>query len=266
MTPLRSLLRSVRRRLGLDVPPFYRRYPPRFPVSVIDFRISIDHAARFCYFRIPKAANTTIIARLYMEQNGLREVDPSRLPDIKLNGYTRPSRLSRAEVDRVMSSYFRFTFVRNPYVRVLSAYFDKIAGRDERRQNMVRNALGRPDGSSISFTDFLDYLEHCGGLGADPHWAPQAHVITVDARSLDFVGKVERLAADLDHVLTRLFGKACGDPGDFTENRTGAAERLGLLDQAASRRIHRLYEEDFDTFRYASDPARAGDLGERWPC
>src|SRR5690606_32687066 len=110
MTPLRSLLRSVRRRLGLDVPPFYRRYPPRFPVSVIDFRISIDHAARFCYFRIPKAANTTIIARLYMEQNGLREVDPSRLPDIKLNGYTRPSRLSRAEVDRVMSSYFTSTF------------------------------------------------------------------------------------------------------------------------------------------------------------
>lgn len=228
--------------------PFYRAYPPRLHVSLLDPLGIISTSSKFAYFRIFKAANSTIVATLYHAQYGKSITSLEELQPIKDDYYARPSQLSLVQVREMRSSYFKFTFVRNPYTRVLAAYFDKVIPKDQGKHKMVTNFLGKPSDSEISFDEFLTYLEK-GGINHNAHWARQSDLLSIPLDEFNLIGKTETISVDLPHVLGIIFG------GEHTiisvrEHTTGSSRKVEELDSVTRNRIKRLYELDFHNFRY----------------
>ena len=109
--------------------------------------------------------------------------------------------MSSADVARLDAEAFRFTFVRDPYGRALSAFADKVVRKRKQARPFYR-WLGRVE--APAFIDFLRFLEDGGGL-SDAHWAPQADLMLLPVTEFHFVGRLERLEADLSSVVERVF-------------------------------------------------------------
>jgi hypothetical protein len=220
--------------------PFYRSYPFRSPVAInkADVRGLVDHQLRIFYNRISKAANTSVVYSLIKLKTG--EIPSSLL--VKFH-FTRPSDLSEQQV-AALGSYFKFTFVRDPYNRILSTYLSKIA-----RGKVVPPGLAR---SQPSFREFCRYLAD-GGLYENGHWAPQTALMLIPISAFDFIGKVENFDDDIKGVLSRLGA----DDSEAISVRhssyaTQAASRMNdHYDNETRDLIADLYRDDFEVFGYA---------------
>src|SRR5210317_1943901 len=95
----------IRNRLA----PFYRRFPPRLSPNIVDSRIAVSRDLSYCYFRIPKAANSTIIASLNRASFSGEQPSRYELRLLKTDTYLRPSRLARKDLDRLLQTTFKFT-------------------------------------------------------------------------------------------------------------------------------------------------------------
>ncbi|MDZ7747947.1 MAG: sulfotransferase family 2 domain-containing protein [Halofilum sp. (in: g-proteobacteria)] len=130
--------RRLTGRLAPRLRPFYRRFPFTSPVSIrsADARGCVDLDLGVFYNRVPKAANSTVIVNLARERFG--EDIPSKTAK---RLFRRPAELARRELER-FDELFRFTFVRNPYTRVLSAYLDKVERKARMRDDEQRVSKG----------------------------------------------------------------------------------------------------------------------------
>lgn len=224
----------------LPLRPFYRRYPYRSDASMrsANDRGMVDLELGFFCNRIPKAANSTIVTNLVRLKLG-HDVPSRQAKKI----FTHPGRLSRARMER-FDELFKFTVVRNPYTRVLSAYLDKIARFPHRR------------GNDISFGEFLQRLAGDRRfLYSNAHWVPQADLLLIPAQEFDVIGKVESLDRDLNQIKQRI----CPGAGDQITNAgpppTGAAKKLRRYysDDALIALVADIYRDDFATFGYSTD-------------
>lgn len=234
----RTLEKILRNRLTIPFTPFYRQYPYRGGVSVnsADARGCVDMDLGFFFNRIPKAANSTVVTNLARLKSG-REV-PSKLAK---KMFRTPSALNFREAARV-GSLFKFTVVRNPYTRTLSAYLDKVERRALR------------DNKESSFRDFLQSLKD-GKLYSNAHWAPQNALLLLPVSQLDFVGRVESLDSDLYWINEKIRGRAPEAPlTSFLGNATGAGSKLhAYYDAETAELVRQLYQKDFEVFSYPED-------------
>ena len=110
-----------------------------------------------------------------------------------------------------LDGYLKFTFVRSPYSRVLSAYLHKIIHRLQRGR-----ALKGPESKRFThaptFTEFCRYLAD-GGLDDNIHWAPQVALMLLPPSKFDLIGKVETFESDVRTVLSRLGAESPADMG-----------------------------------------------------
>lgn len=245
---LAPVRREWRERLGrpllCTLRPFWRRHPPDSPVSIfeLDIRGAFSPVDRFFYNRIPKAANTTLM-------HFLAERSTYSRPFVRRekDRWLRPSHMTTAQVEDLDAGrVFRFTFVRNPYSRVLSAYRDKIAQGD---RLLVRHFGRAAAGDRPDFTAFCRFLD-AGGLYLNAHWAPQADLMLLPLDQFDLIGKVETMEADLATLSRNLWGVEPGQVGRVG-TVTSATERLAsdYTDEARSI-VRRLYSRDFEVFDY----------------
>lgn len=160
---------------------------------------------------------------------------------------------------------FVFTFVRNPYARVLSAYLDKITGT---RDHAVwgpfaqRHRLGEDE---ISFVEFLRLIATERPETMDMHWRPQSQIIGADLVPYNFVGTMETFTADFAHVIHTLFGPDATIEV-FAPHRTQASERLRQYYGAEERAIvEDLYRDDFAALGYAADLSQLERVRTAWP-
>ena len=233
--PFRKILRN---HLLIPFTPFYRRFPYKGGASVksADARGCIDLEMGFFCNRIPKSANSTVVSSLAKWRFG-REI-PSR--EAK-KMFLTPSALSRQEAANI-EQLFRFTFVRNPYTRVLSAYLDKVERKAERR------------GEDTSFEGFLANLEK-GQLHSNAHWSPQVDLMLLPLNQFDFIGKVENLQQDLEVVRHRLMDtESEPDMVEVRSNATNANSKIARYYTPASAKIvKKLYARDFELFDYSTE-------------
>ncbi|CAN5675178.1 hypothetical protein BH23PSE1_BH23PSE1_16720 [soil metagenome] len=236
--------------------PFYRRFPYRGPMGLfkVDPRGAYSPADGFFFNRIPKAANSTVMATLAAHSRYRRPFGGER----DKQRFLRPSRLLPRDVERIAGGVFAFTFVRDPYRRVLSAFADKIVQRRPQSRRFFA-WLGGDDGAPPRFADFLRFLE-AGGLLTDAHWAPQCHLMLLPLERLDLVGRVESLETDLAHVLRAVFGTAAGAPVQSGPRTDSHAMIARCYTPEAASSVERLYAADFAAFGYAMRSAAAGDL------
>ncbi len=124
-----------------------------------------------------------------------------------------PAPVSGGTESDLDAGLFSFTFVRNPWDRLVSCYRDKILGEvpdftsfDARRG--VAHCLARFDAfrAGMSFDDFARAVAAIPDEEADDHFRSQHTFITntLGDITIDFVGRFEALAEDFRAVCEKL--------------------------------------------------------------
>jgi hypothetical protein len=173
--------------------------------------------------------------------------------------------------------HVHFTFVRNPYRRLVSAFADKIFGYQSSggryRGGLIHRKLfsygvnfGPKSRIVDNFRGFVrfvaDTVEKGEPMASDLHWTPcAAHLAYNTAVNPswrpDFIGHVERLHAGLVDVAGRVGLPPEAVPAQLPRENTTSLGPIRLEDLYGDDEIatvRRVYRDDFALFGYSDDP------------
>lgn len=211
-------------------------------------RVYIDQELELTFFRVPKAANSSLIASIYKHKFGAA-ADGKALKLFKESD-GMASNIHPKTMQHALDNYRKVAIVRNPYTRFLSCYYEKMQKAKYIRQ--VNLFLGKDINNPVSIDTFLDYLEAGEEkIFENVHWTPQSVLVPAPTNEIDYLIKFERLSKDLPKALQSL-GLGEDSLQTFTSHRTNSDKRFGELYSSQVNRIRKLYEPDFDKFRYKS--------------
>lgn len=209
---------------------------------------------KFFYAEVPKVACSTIKRMLICAEYG-EKVDFGDFEFIHYREFTPLLTIRQiGSLDRFFArqDVVKFSFVRNPYTRLLSCYLDKIVG-NAGQKNQISIQLGYGDGSDqpISFEEFVDAILVQAPMHMDPHWRIQYDQTFHQGINYDFIGRFERLEEDLRHVIS-LIGIDFDRYYEVTRPHiTGANEKLKqYYTPAIQEKVYQKYKLDFETFGY----------------
>ncbi|XP_029311105.1 carbohydrate sulfotransferase 12-like isoform X2 [Cottoperca gobio] len=233
------------------------------------------HGIIYCY--IPKVACTNWKRVMF----ALNKTEPYPEP-ISIskdlvhmpNTFTLLNSFPRPEMKAKLKHYTKFLYVRDPLVRLISAYRDKFQRHNQYfYENFARDILrlygNQPDppqtvdeafasGVHASFHNFIQYLldpQTEEKQPFEPHWRQMHRLCHPCLIQYDFVGHQETLQEDAEQLLKILMLE--GDirfPPSY-ENMTSPAfvldwfSRVPLEDR---RKLYKLYEGDFRLFGYTT--------------
>ena len=147
---------------------------------------------KLLYGRVPKAANSSIKAamcRLLTERppKGTKTTS-DKFWQTDTNDETELITLRKARKYR--HSHFSFSFVRNPFDRLIAAYNNKVIEIEEPPLPMQRMGISH----GMSFSDFLDVLIATPFNRYDVHVLPQSQLLCIGRQIVPkFVGRVEQI-------------------------------------------------------------------------
>ncbi len=201
------------------------------------------------YVNNPKVACSTI--KLTLQRAELD--DPAYEPPRSVHAHADSPLLTdpaiRGQEDAALAGRFVFSFVRNPYGRLRSAYLNKIVQRQ--KKGRFREHAGFDADTCPSFRDFI--LSICAQDPAthNPHWRLQALNLSVDRVRFDFIGRLERFSEDW----ARLAGQtALPAQSAFAGKRTPSADKADLaFDPEMTTAVRQCFGPDFEHFDYDAD-------------
>jgi hypothetical protein len=234
-----------------------------------------------CYYGVvPKVACTTL-RRIFVRMHG---VSNEQMMDSheKIEGLIPHLRCYPVEyIYQILcsSEFFKFTVVRNPYSRLVSAYQHKMVNlfmqcQNEMQQDgrssveyigeffhhdvMIRLRNNQPvsvpiksGAVPVSFASFVNYV--CKPHQPDIHWLAQHKMNLHGVIPYDFIAKMENFKADIAYVFTKIGAKA--------EAYTMLDEKINATDQKEkpwqeyyteelAEMVYQAYREDFIQFDY----------------
>lgn len=178
--------------------------------------VYIHEEKSLMYFDVPKCASTSIRKAFFNRDNSYSMRDP----------------------EKELSEYFKFSFVRNPWDRMVSNWkmFTTQPFRIKQLESMTADNLDR-------FEDFVHFATHT----KNHHWQPQSLFLPEE---LDFVGKVERFEDDFNLLLNKI-----GEPPvkQRHDNKTVRKNYQEYYTPSLVDIVGELYEDDVKTFGYSFD-------------
>lgn len=216
--------------------------------------IRISLRRKYIYLDNPKAASSFIKSALLQA-----EVRDGTLPDRPGADDIHGTGFWDTGFDLRHENCFVFSFVRNPFVRILSCYLDKISTANGPPRNIVAreqfcSTYAIPYETEISFTDFLEAISNSDFETEDTHWGAQSRNLLSGSLAIDCIGNVEHMEEDVRHILLRA-GADIREPRGQV-HATGAITKLQHFYGPAERElVVRKYKEDFDRFGYSRDPS-----------
>ena len=188
---------------------------------------------------------------------------------------------SNEQVDHMLKTYKKITFVREPMERVLSAYRNKFADDHNNRKfhhrygvNIIKkyrkNFTGEvTDEHYTTFNEFVNYLidlrprdEH------DAHWDLQYNLCSPCDINYDFIGKYDTLKSDAALALQFMGAdKVVTFPDIGTkpagrETKTKMKTFFSQVSEDEFMRLEKTYEEDYELFGF--DKPKYPAEGNRW--
>jgi len=211
----------------------------------------ISHKHKFVYYSVPKAGCTSI--KLFIGiLDGIEGASLS-LPAPNI-GSLRIPKLSLAEARSTLyKDYFHFTFVRNPYDRLLSCYIDKVY--ETALYNTITNGefdsflrqYGKLGWKKMAFGDFVQFVTRVPDRHCNKHFMPQHYLLNLDL--LDFIGHFENLNQDFLYVK-----KQIGVSDDTPQLQKLNASRHGpyqsYYNDKLRKMVARKYARDLEIFNY----------------
>jgi hypothetical protein len=207
---------------------------------------------KYFYCETPKAACSTVkltLVRAELEDAHFSYAENRPIHMDELSPLITPMGLPG--FSSRLGDLFKFCFVRDPAMRLLSAYLDKIL-RCRPQKRPILAALGKQDEPDypVSFPIFVDVVCAQEPRALDPHWNIQYEQVCADRIAYDFIGKVETLDADLRSVLERL-GIDKSYIFSARSHRTEARNLAATyLTPTLRRKIEERYRLDYEFFGY----------------
>jgi hypothetical protein len=220
---------------------------------VVDYLCNIGMRRSFLYFETPKVACSSIkrtLQILELAQGEALADDVHEKAASPLKG-ALSSGLSYHDIFE-SPRLFRFTFVRNPYCRILSCYLDKIV-TDEATRPIHYRDLRISHQSAVSFEEFLLGVEHIDDSRRNPHWKSQAGLINDRRVHYHYIGRFEHLRRDLGYAL-QLIGVEEGEAAiqEMSPHRTDALARVReFFGKTEIALVQRIYKLDFLRYGYS---------------
>lgn len=211
---------------------------------------------RYMFHTVGKAANSSVKEIMYkLELAGTHYKSPS-VHARQMSPLLSPYQLDDRGFESVFLSdgFFRFTFVRNPYSRLLSCYLDRIADQKSRPYLELVRYMGRERGYSPTFPEFIEAICDQSPKQQNNHWRIQYYDAMCDVITYSFVGKQERFSEDISYI----YKCVSGDPIPVDASKvnaspasTGASRRIqSFWSVDLVRKVAAHYASDFDFFRY----------------
>ena len=240
------------------------------------------------YRVVPKCACSTIGQIMYFSDHG--EFFDGDIHDARkgLHKWAQESSHKPIEDNVHNKDTFAFTFVRNPYARVLSSFFDKICGVQRNGQRYRGNLipqLAQNYGVEIEgdfdqiamFRRFLlfarDTIRFRKPMDPDIHWSSvSGHVATFVANGgrYDRILWTEKFNDGMQEVLNNVPVRVPIDLSSiprFNESEGHGPKRAhpveAYFDDLSMHLIYEMYKRDFELFRYDfENPGNGLPIGE----
>lgn len=239
------------------------------------------------YRVVPKCACSTIGQAMYFSDHG--EYFDGDIHDAKQGLHKWGIDASKPLIQQhvVDQDLYSFTCVRNPYSRVLSSFFDKIAGiqrNGKRYRGNLVPMLIRKYGIDVegdfdqiaSFRRFLlfvrDTIKFRKPMDPDIHWsATSGHIATYIANGGKFnrIITTEGFNDGMGKVLSEVETKHTVDLENmprFNESEGHGPKRAfpveDYFDDLSIHLMFEIYNRDFNLFKYDREPGRDGPKNE----
>ena len=176
----------------------------------------IHEKSNLMYYDTPKCASTSIRTALFNGDNSFSMTNP----------------------EKKLIDYYKFTFVRNPWDRMVSNWkmFTTQPMRIKQLKSMTNQNLA-------NFEDFIHFSKH----KKNHHWQPQTLFLP---ENLDFVGRVENFDNDFEKLLNNI-GETPQNP--LHKNKTQRKNYREYYTKSTIKLVAELYKEDIKTFGYCFD-------------
>ena len=172
--------------------------------------IIVDEKLKILFCYIPKVACTQWKTVLMQLNSPERKSDSVHNPKNFKFLHVYP----KDDVRRMLRTYFKFVFVREPFERLLSAYLDKFHGGDSTFHNSVGRRIiktyrpgGNPEHKNITFDEFLNYVINIGKGYWNEHWQTYDKLCHPCGIQYDFIGRFENLEEEANFVLSGISRK-----------------------------------------------------------
>ncbi len=144
------------------------------------------------YARVPKVANSSIKASLCRLLNEEPEGDMKTTADKFWKDHTHgeTSLITPQQARRLRKTHFSFSFVRNPFDRLVAAYNNKLLEIEDVPRPMKQMGLRH----GIPFPQFIDTVCRCNPRELDKHVRPQSdNLLARNNLVPKFVGRIDHI-------------------------------------------------------------------------
>lgn len=218
------------------------------------------------YFNNPKVACSTIKFNLWLASDqklGVKTYSGS--PHAReISPFARDVFSLDADSSSRLHSATTFSVVRNPFVRILSAYLDKV-GEDQIVWYSIVKRFGLKESitkKELSFRDFIAIIMSEPDELLDTHFRSQYINLMWPIGAPDFLGYIENFAEVVEFLRRNNVGCVT-----FQAHATRAG---GLVDEYYTDEIVEMvrnrFADDFRIFGYSTDIGRIERLGSVLPC
>ena len=212
----------------------------------------------YVYVQVPKAASSTVKRQLWT-LTGRRIDDGSTMRlHREAGGHLLLPDLTSRQIRTVLKGdgAFRFTFVRNPYDRLGSAYRDKVLNAAGLHPEGYDHGLALAGGEKPGFDAFVRAVAATDDERCDVHWMSQHRCGLFDIVDFHHVGRVETFQADMRLILARIAGPEAADArlagvnvSRIPFDQQGARDAIGFTEELAELAFRR-FQRDFELFGY----------------
>lgn len=228
----------------------------------------ISDEARFVYFVVPKVAcssiKTALLSLFDLEAAG--PVDEDDAPDLDEHrlfaesGYQINKNQLARRIDRgEFREYFKFAFVRNPWDRLVSCYFDKVMDARRAGESPFRHVPSERGSRlyrGMPFAEFVETVCEIPDEESNMHFVSQHRIVCGpgEDRSImaDFVGRFENLSADFTEVAERIGGgKRLELPHRMRSAIRESRPYTEFYDDRLKDLVHERYRKDVEIFGYS---------------
>lgn len=196
------------------------------------------------FIAISKNANTTI-NRMFLDKLGY-EYDPDNYKSI--HGQKNSLSITQKEfLDMDTDDVFVFTFARNPFTRLVSAYKNKVVG--ESYQPIMQNYYGRIY-PNMTFAEFVNETSEIPDWWADEHFRSQvADMYPKSTDKIDYMGKVENFTEDIKVVREKL---DLPNPKSMNQSTKKKKPAHKYYTKELAKKVYERYQDDFNKLGYGN--------------
>jgi len=160
------------------------------------------------------------------------------------------------KLDKKYHEYFIFSFVRNPFTRIVSSYKDRVLTSESNGSFLSNYFIGYPFRilPNISFQHFVNIISRIPDFLADRHFKSQYYSIHKKKISTSFIGKIEHFGTDWKYIADKFdFNEIIDKKNTTNKSKDIYKEYYTYYDIISAKKVFKRYKKDILTYGYLEE-------------